>query len=154
MRKDIKIEYRRADNQYDRLPALVADLIRRKVAVIIASGAVNAALTAKEATRTIPIVFGVGSDPVQVGLVASLNRPGGNVTGVTQISRELLGKRLELLRQLLPHATAISFLVNPDNPNTVSSVQELETLASAGEWALAGCPCAQRSRARCRLPST
>ena len=152
--RDVKIEYRWADNQYDRLPALVADLIRRKVAVIIASGAVNAALTAKEATRTIPIVFGVGSDPVQVGLVASLNRPGGNVTGVTQISRELLGKRLELLRQLLPGATAISFVVNPDNPNTVSSVQELETLASAGEWALAGCPCAQRSRARCRLPST
>ena len=140
MRKDIKIEYRRADNQYDRLPALVADLIRRKVAVIIASGAVNAALTAKEATRTIPIVFTVGSDPVQVGLVASLNRPGGNVTGVTQISRELLGKRLELLRQLLPHATAISFLVNPDNPNTISSVQELETLARAGGWRLQVAP--------------
>jgi putative ABC transport system substrate-binding protein len=138
--KDIKIEYRWADNQYDRLPALVADLIRRKVAVIIASGAVNAALTAKEATRTIPIVFGVGSDPVQVGLVASLNRPGGNVTGATQISRELLGKRLELLRQLLPHATAISFLVNPDNPNTVPSVQELETLASAGGWRLQVAP--------------
>ena len=136
MRKDIKIEYRRADNQYDRLPALVADLIRRKVAVIIASGAVNAALTAKEATRTIPIVFGVGSDPVQVGLVASLNHPGANVTGVTVISRELLGKRLEVIRELLPHASAIGLLVNPDNPNTVSSVQELETLASAGGWRL------------------
>jgi putative ABC transport system substrate-binding protein len=134
--RDVKIEYRWADNQYDRLPALVADLIRREVAVIVAGGAVNSALAAKEATRTIPIVFGVGSDPVQVGLVASLNRPGANVTGVTQISRELLGKRVELIRELLPHATAISFLANPDNPNTESSVQELETLARAGGWRL------------------
>src|SRR6516165_9076834 len=138
--RNVKIEYRWADNQHDRLPALVADLIRRKVAVIIASGAVNAALTAKEATRTIPIVFTVGSDPVQVGLVASLNRPGANVTGATQISRELLAKRLELLRQLLPHATTISLLVNPDNPNTISSVQELETLARAGGWRLQVAP--------------
>jgi putative ABC transport system substrate-binding protein len=138
--RDVKIEYRWADNQYDRLPALVADLIKREVAVIVAGGAVNSALTAKEATRTIPIVFSVGSDPVQVGLVASLNRPGGNVTGVTNINRELLGKRLELLRQLLPGATAISFVVNPDNPNTVSSVQELETLARAGGWRLQVAP--------------
>jgi putative ABC transport system substrate-binding protein len=132
--RDLKIEYRWAENQYDRLPALVADLIRREVAVIVAAGAVNAALAAKEATRTIPIVFWVGSDPVQVGLVASLNRPGANVTGVTSIGRELLGKRLELIRELLPHSTTVSFLANPDNPNTVSSVQELETLARAGGW--------------------
>jgi putative ABC transport system substrate-binding protein len=134
--REVKIEYRWADNQYDRLPALVADLIRREVAVIVASGAVNAALTAKEMTATIPIVFVGGSDPVQLGLVASLNRPGANVTAVTSIGRELLGKRLELIREFLPHATAISFLANPDNPNTAPSVQELEALARAGGWRL------------------
>ena len=137
---NVRIEYRWADNRYDRLPALVADLIRRNVAVIVAGGAVNAALTAKEATRTIPIVFTVGSDPVQVGLVASLNRPGANVTGVTNITRELLAKRLELIRELLPRATVIGFLANPDNPNTDSSVQELQTLARAGGWRLQVAP--------------
>jgi putative ABC transport system substrate-binding protein len=126
--RNVRIEYRWADNQYDRLPALVA--------VIVAGGAVNAALTAKQATQTIPIVFMLGSDPVQIGLVDSLNRPGANVTGVTSIGRELLAKRLELMRELLPRATAIGFLDNPDNPNTVSSVQELETLARAGGWRL------------------
>jgi putative tryptophan/tyrosine transport system substrate-binding protein len=134
--RNVRIEYRWADNQYDRLPALVADLIRRNVAVIVAGGSVNAALTAKQATQTIPIVFMLGSDPVQIGLVDSLNRPGANVTGVTSIARELLAKRLELMRELLPRATAVGFLDNPDNPNTVSSVQELETLARAGGWRL------------------
>jgi putative ABC transport system substrate-binding protein len=132
--RDLKIEYRWADNQYDRLPALVADLIRREVTVIVTAGAVNAALAAKEATGTIPIVFSMGSDPVQVGLVTSLNRPGANVTGATNISRELLAKRVELIREFLPHADAFTFLVNPDNPNTVSSVQELEELARVGGW--------------------
>jgi putative tryptophan/tyrosine transport system substrate-binding protein len=134
--RNVRIEYRWADNQYDRLPALAADLIRRQVAVIVASGAVNAPVTAKEATRTIPIVFMVGSDPVQTGLVASLNRPGGNVTGVTVITRELLAKRLELLRELFPVAAAIGFLVNPSNPNTESSVREMQALAQAGGWIL------------------
>jgi len=138
--RDVTIEYRWADNQYDRLPGLAADLIRREVAVIAASGAVNSALAAKDATRTIPVVFALGSDAVQVGLVASLNRPGANVTGVTAISRELLGKRVELLRELLPHATTISILVNPDNPNTVPIAQELETLARAGGWRLQVAP--------------
>jgi putative ABC transport system substrate-binding protein len=134
--RNVKIEFRWADNQYDRLPALMADLIRRDAAVIVAGGAVNAALTAKEATRKIPIVFVVGSDPVQMGLVASLNRPGANITGVTVIGRELVAKRLELIRELLPRANVIGFLVNPDNPNTVPTVQELETLARAGGWRL------------------
>jgi len=138
--RNVQIEYRWADNQYDRLPALVADLIRRNVAVIAASGAVNAPLTAKQATRTIPIVFMVGSDPVQIGLVASLNRPGANITGVTTIGRELLAKRLELIRELVPRATAIGFLPNPDNPNTDSSVQELQVLARAGGWRLQVAP--------------
>lgn len=138
--RNVKIEYRWADNQYDRLPALVADLIRRNVALIVASGAVNAPLAAMEATRTVPIVFMVGSDPVQVGLVASLNRPGGNVTGSTSISRELLAKRLELIRELIPRAAAIGFLVNPENLNTASSVQELQTLARAGGWRLQVAP--------------
>jgi putative tryptophan/tyrosine transport system substrate-binding protein len=134
--RNVKIEYRWADYQYDRFPELVADLIRRNVAVIVAVGAVNAALSAKQATRTIPIVFNVGSDPVKAGLVASLNRPGANITGVNVISVELLAKRLELIRELLPRATAIGFLVNPDNLNTVSDVQELQTLAHAGGWRL------------------
>jgi len=134
--RNVKIEYRWADNQYDRLPALVADLIRRNVAVIVAGGAVNAALTAKEATRTIPIVFTSGSDPVQMGLVASLNRPGANITGVTVLNVGLVAKRLELIRELLPRAATIGFLVNPDNLNTVSNVQELQTLARAGGWRL------------------
>ena len=134
--RNVKIEYRWADYQYDRLPALVADLIRRNVAVIVAGGAVNAALTAKQATRTIPIVFAMGSDPVKVGLVASLNRPGANITGVTVISVELLAKRLELIRELVPRASAIGLPVNPDNLNTDSDVQELQTLARAGGWRL------------------
>jgi putative ABC transport system substrate-binding protein len=112
--RNVKIEFRWADYQYDRFPALVADLIRRNVAVIVAGGAVNAALTAKQTTQTIPIVFVVGSDPVKVGLVASFNRPGANITGVSITAVELLAKRLELIRQLLPRATAIGFLVNPD----------------------------------------
>jgi putative ABC transport system substrate-binding protein len=134
--RNVKIEFRWADYQYDRFPALVADLIRRNVAVIVAGGAVNAALTAKQATRTIPIVVTVGSDPVKVGLVDSLNRPGANITGITVISVELLAKRLELIRQLLPRATAIGFLVNPDNLNTVSNIQDLQSLARVGGWRL------------------
>ena len=110
------IEYRWAEGQNERLPALVADLIRRKVAVIVGAGV--AMLAAKAATTTVPIVFASGGDPVLDGLVASLNRPGGNVTGVVFISSELRAKRLELLRQLVPKATTIAVLVNPHLPNT------------------------------------
>src|SRR5262249_22903438 len=120
----------------DRLPALAADLIRRRVQVIITHGAVNSAFAAKDATTTIPIVFGVGSDPVEIGLVASLNRPGGNITGVTSLSRELLSKRLEMLRELLPSADSIGLLVNPNNPNTQSSLSEMQALANAAGWLL------------------
>jgi len=110
--QNVAIEFRSADNQRDRLPALVADLLSRPVSVI--AGDNVAALAAKAATKTIPIVFAGGGDPVQEGLVASLNRPGGNVTGVNFFAGVLGPKRLELLLQLVPEATTIAVLVNPN----------------------------------------
>jgi putative ABC transport system substrate-binding protein len=134
--RNVAIEFRWAENRYDRLPALAAELVQRPVAVIVVTGAVNAVLTVKAATTTIPIVFGVGSDPVQVGLVPSLARPGGNLTGVTSLARELLAKRLEVLRELLPKITLIGLLVNPNNLNTEPNVRELQQLAQASGLAL------------------
>jgi putative tryptophan/tyrosine transport system substrate-binding protein len=134
--RNVVIEWRGARDQYDQLPMLAADLVQRRVAVIIAIGSVRAASAAKAATATIPIVFGFGSDPVELGLVDSLSHPGGNVTGVTLISRELLMKRLDLLRELVPGAITIGLLVNPDNPNTAPSVREMEALARTNGWAL------------------
>ena len=134
--QNVAIEYRSAEDQYERLPALAADLVRRKVAVIVATGSARGPLAAKAATTTISIVFFFGSDPVELGLVASLSRPGGNITGVTGLGRELLTKRLEMLRVLLPNVTAIGLIVNPDNPNTEPSVKELQASAQAGGWRL------------------
>jgi putative tryptophan/tyrosine transport system substrate-binding protein len=126
--QNVAIEYRWAGGQYDRLPAMAADLVRRQVAVIVANTPGN--LAAKAATTTIPIVFTTAGDPVQIGLVASLNRPGGNVTGVTNLSVELGPKWLELLHELVPTATIIALLVNPTSPNlTESTTKDLQAAA-------------------------
>ena len=127
--ENVAIEYRSAEDRHDRLPALVAELIRRRAAVIV--GNTPSALAAKAATTTVPIVFATGGDPVRDGLVASLNRPGGNVTGVAFLAAELGGKRLEFLRQLVPTATTIAYLVNPNSPNTEADRREVQAAAQA-----------------------
>jgi ABC-type uncharacterized transport system substrate-binding protein len=130
--ENLTIEYRWAENQMDRLPELAADLVRRQPAVIIASGGRDATLAAKAATTTIPILFLTGEDPVRLGLVASLARPGGNLTGINFFNTELVTKRLELLRELVPGAKRVAVLVNPvDTANTDSTLRAIEPAARA-----------------------
>jgi putative tryptophan/tyrosine transport system substrate-binding protein len=126
--RDVAIEFRWADSQYDRLPVMAAELVRRQVAVLVA-GAFPAALAAKTATTTIPIVFSIGVDPVAFGLVTSLNRPGGNITGVTNLNLDLGPKQLEVLHELVPTATVLAALVNPTNPNAEMHARDLQTAA-------------------------
>src|SRR5437660_3243726 len=129
--ENVTIEYRWADNQFDRLPALAAELVQRRVAVI-ATGGPPAAFAAKEATTTIPIIFVVGEDPVRLGLVTSVARPGGNLTGINFLAVELAAKRLGLLRELVPEAMRIAVLVNPANPNyTESTLRDVGAAARA-----------------------
>ena len=125
--RNVAIEYRWANDKYDQLPALAADLVGRRVALIVANG--PAALPAKAASTTIPIVFITGVDPVAVGLVASLARPGGNLTGVTTLNVELGSKRFELLREVVPTATAIAALINPTNPNAETVSKDMQMAA-------------------------
>jgi putative ABC transport system substrate-binding protein len=127
--QNVTIEYRWAEGQYARLPALAAELVRRQVAVIVAAGGVISALVVKAATTTIPTVMLAGSDPVKLGLVASMNRPGGNITGVSQNILSLEAKRVEMLCEVLPGATTIAVLVNPTNPNAEPIAKDLETVA-------------------------
>jgi putative tryptophan/tyrosine transport system substrate-binding protein len=128
--QNASIDYRWAENQYDRLTELAAELVARQVAVIVA-GPVSAALAAKAATATIPIVFTIGGDPVHSGLVTSLNRPGGNVTGVSFFTSALEPKRLELLREVNPNAGLIAMLVNPKSPDSETQVRDVQAAAHA-----------------------
>jgi putative ABC transport system substrate-binding protein len=128
--RNIQIEYRWAEGRYEQLPALANDLARRGIAVLVATGGEPAALAAKGSTQTIPIVFLIGGDPVKMGLVASMNQPGGNVTGLTLLSTEIERKRLALLQELLPKASLIAMLINPDFPATENRRQDVMEAAS------------------------
>jgi putative tryptophan/tyrosine transport system substrate-binding protein len=130
--KNVTIEYRWAEGQYDRLPALAAELVSHQVTVIAATGGEPSPLAAKAATASIPIIFTVGGDPVAAGLIASLNRPGGNLTGTTIMALQMGPKRLELLRQLLPNATAMTMLINPALPNTFEARELQDAARSLG----------------------
>ena len=124
--ENVAIVYRWAEGKYDRLPALAAELVAKRVSVMVATGGLSSSLAAKEATKTIPIVFTLGSDPLKAGLVASLNRPGGNVTGISLFAYLLDAKRVELMHELVPSATMIALLANPNNPQTDAQFADVE----------------------------
>lgn len=132
--QNVAVEYRWANNDYSRLPELAADLVHRQVAVIAVPGSAPAALAAKNATSTIPIVFGFAGDPVEMGIVSSVSRPGGNITGISSTAGELVNKRLELLHDLLPRAERFAMLVNPTNPSTQLYINEVRAAAATTGW--------------------
>jgi ABC-type uncharacterized transport system substrate-binding protein len=127
--RNVTIDYRWAQGRYDQLPMLAAELVRKPVAVLVATGGTVSARAAKAATQTLPVVFTTADDPVKVGLVESLNRPGGNLTGITASFIEAAPKRLELLQEMLPKASTIGLLVNPTNPATLIEVSEVQAAA-------------------------
>jgi putative ABC transport system substrate-binding protein len=129
--RNVAIEYRWADGNYDRLPGLVNELLDRHITVLYTGGGSVSALSAKDAARGVPLVFLIGGDPVKMGLVASLNRPGGNATGVTLVTGDLEAKRLELLRQLVPALTVVAVLINPSNTNAEDVTADLQSAAKA-----------------------
>ena len=127
--RNLAIEYRWAEGHYDRLPALASDLVKRNVAVLVSTGGLPPAFAAKAATATIPIVLTIGGDPVRLGLVASINRPGGNITGVNLFIPQMEGKRFQLLRELVPSASLIAVLLNPNNPPFASQLRDAQEAA-------------------------
>jgi putative ABC transport system substrate-binding protein len=127
--QNIKIEYRFAEGHYNRLPALAAELVQRQVTAIVTTGGSSAALAAKAATNNIPILFSAGDDPVETGVVTSLNRPNGNITGVTFLTSMLEGKRFELLHELVPNVAVIAVLVNPNSGSPKAEVQQVQDAA-------------------------
>ena len=127
--QNVAIEFRWAENRFEQLPAMVDDLLRQGVAVLIATGGASIALAAKSATATTPIVFSVGGDPVKIGLVASLNRPGGNATGVAILTSDLGSKRLGILRELVPNVSSVAVLLNPKSPDYDPQVTDIEAAA-------------------------
>jgi ABC-type uncharacterized transport system substrate-binding protein len=135
--QNVSLEFRWAEGQYGRFGELAADLVRRRVSVIVTPGSATAALAAKVATTSIPIVFGVGGDPVQDGLVASLNRPGGNVTGVNFFTVEVVAKRMQLLRELVPAAKRIAVLVNPTDPEGYQTLRDVQAAVGGEQMILA-----------------
>jgi len=134
--QNVLIEYRSAEGRYDRLPDLAADLVQRRVSVIVTTGGAVTALAVQSATKTIPIVFACGDDPVDIGLVAALNRPGGNATGVSFFALRLEVKRLELLRELMPEVTVLGMLVNPKNPNSERNIHDVRAVLQSGKQRL------------------